>query len=320
MQKLDFSSKTVLVLGDIMVDHYVYGNVDRISPEAPVPVLHFTGEEFKLGGAANVAANIAALGAKSVLLGVVGNDDAGEKIAASCKRNNIKFVPIIDAKRPTTLKTRYISGVQQIMRKDVEVNTLISEKLEESILAAIERLKKSTTIDAIILQDYNKGLFTPSLISKIISFSKDQSWLISVDPKFANVGLFKEVDILKPNRKEFYTLAASVGISLGEIIEKQEARKIKERIKSKNLWVTLGKDGIYYHDENDIDHIVPTTQKNIIDVCGAGDAVMSILTLCHLVGTKSDEMAKIANIAGGIVCGKLGVVTIDINELNALLS
>jgi len=317
---LDFSESNILVLGDIMVDHYVVGSVHRMSPEAPVPVLEQESETYKLGGAANVARNIVSLGASATLVGIIGDDTFGKMVYKLCEKSNIELEAISVDEKCTTVKSRFISGSEQLLRLDRENSNPISSDVVERILNRIEALALHQKFDAIILQDYNKGLFTSDLIEKVISLAQSNQWIIAVDPKIESIEHFTHVDIFKPNRKEFFALAKKLNLA-GELeVSLPQALAIKEHMLCKSLWVTLGEKGVYYHDESGNEAIVPTTTNNIVDVCGAGDAVISMITLSTIKNLSSEKIAILANLAGGLVCEELGVVPVRIEDVNQRLS
>jgi rfaE bifunctional protein kinase chain/domain len=307
-----FVSKKILVLGDIMLDHYIWGKVDRISPEAPVPVLDVQNEEYRLGGAANVALNLRALGAQVYLCGVVGDDEAGEKIKALLKMESIdSSAVIIGKKRPTTLKTRIGAVNQQIVRLDREQRLDISAELETAIIKAMQKV--IPLIDAVIIEDYNKGLLTEKIISEILKAAGKQGKLISVDPKQKNFFAYKKVDVFKPNYSEMQK-------NLGVIFEQEadfnkQAVLLKKKLQCKNLVVTRGEKGLYIYSDDSRSHQIPTFAREVFDVSGAGDTVISALTLALCEGCDIRTAAIIANHAAGVVCAKMGTAVATIEEI-----
>jgi rfaE bifunctional protein kinase chain/domain len=307
-----FTDKKVLVLGDIMLDHYIWGSVDRISPEAPVPVLDVQKEDFRLGGAANVALNLKALGAQVYLCGVIGSDDAGKTVKNLLDAKGIESAAIIvDKKRPTTRKTRIGANNQQIVRIDHENRIDITTKLEKEVMTKLNSLV--TEIDAIIIEDYNKGLMTEAVITQTIKSAQKHNVLVTVDPKQKNFFMFKGVDVFKPNYSEMQK-------NLGLIFETEaefdkQAKLLKAKLQCKNLVVTRGEKGLYIFSDNSMVHNIPTFAREVYDVSGAGDTVISVLTLALCAGCDIQTAAIIANHAAGVVCGKMGTATTTIEEI-----
>ncbi len=307
-----FVSRRILVLGDVMLDHYIWGKVDRISPEAPVPVLDMQKEEYRLGGAANVALNLKALGAKVYICGVIGNDDAGRQLKELLTRQAIDASAIItDKKRPTTLKTRIGAVNQQIVRIDHENREDISKTLETAVIKAIN--KTLPMVDAVIIEDYNKGLLTELIISETVKTANKLGKMIAVDPKQKNFFNYKKVDVFKPNYGEMQK-------NLGLIFESEaefdkQAKLLKDRIKCNNLVVTRGEKGLYIYTDVSKVHQIPTFAREVFDVSGAGDTVISALTLALCEGCDIRMAAIIANHAAGVVCGKIGTAVATIDEI-----
>jgi D-glycero-beta-D-manno-heptose-7-phosphate kinase len=307
-----FITKKILVLGDIMLDHYIWGSVERISPEAPVPVLDVHKEEYRLGGAANVALNLKALGAQVYLCGVLGKDATGSLVRNLLKKNGInQEALIIEAKRPTTRKTRIGAANQQIVRIDHEHRLDISALTEARIIEKLDALLPD--LDAVIIEDYNKGLLTETLISKTIKAVRKHHKLITVDPKHKNFFAYSGVDVFKPNYSELQkTLARSFET---ETEFDLQARQLKTRIKCKNLVITRGEKGLYVYSDGGKVHHIPTFAREVFDVSGAGDTVISALTLALSEGCDIETAAFIANHAAGVVCGKKGTATATISEI-----
>jgi len=307
-----FAAKKILVLGDIMLDHYIWGSVERISPEAPVPVLDMQKEEYRLGGAANVALNLKALGASVFLCGVIGKDEAGKQIMQLLDKQGIDSAAIIsDQGRPTTKKTRIGAVNQQIVRIDHENRIDISAKTEQKILEKVTKLL--TDMDAVIIEDYNKGLLTAKVIDGTIKAAKKQGKLITVDPKQKNFFLYKQVDVFKPNYTEMQQ-------NLGLIFETEndfdkQAKLLKDRLECKHLVVTRGEKGLYIYSNGNKVHRIPTFAREVYDVSGAGDTVISALTLALCSGCDIQTAAIIANHAAGVVCGKMGTATATTEEI-----
>lgn len=310
-----FPSQTALVIGDVMIDAYLFGSVDRISPEAPVPVVSIQSKESRLGGAANVALNIKALGAKPILCCVVGEDENAKTFQKLLHDNNLPLDGVIhDNSRPTTVKTRVISHQQQMLRIDEEnsenLNSSVTNKMSERILNILENQK----VNVVIFEDYDKGLITPELIKKVVDKANELNIPITVDPKKRNFADYHNVTLFKPNLKE---LREGLNIDVNPInMNNLHAgfESLKTSINCKNALVTLSEYGMYITDGN-IKEIIPAHIRNIADVSGAGDTVISVASLCLAVGTDVIFATKMANLAGGLVCEKVGVVPVDGEQL-----
>jgi len=306
--KKGFDGKRIAVIGDMMLDGYFWGDVKRISPEAPVPVLEVEDEFFRFGGAANVAYNILTLGGIPIPVGVIGNDTYGQIFSSLLKEKKIDSAGIvIDNERPTTTKTRVIANNQHVVRIDKESKAYINNHIESKILYFIE--SEVNKIDGIILQDYNKGILTPSLISKIISIANKKNILITVDPKFDNFFEYKNVTVFKPNRKETETV---LGIRIKSDKDISSAgRNLLQKLNSKYVLLTLGEGGIAVFEKGDKERRMPTKAIKVADVSGAGDTVISTLTIGLAAGADIYEACFLANYAAGIVCGEVGIVPIE---------
>lgn len=310
--KDNFSGRRIAVIGDMMLDGYYWGDVKRISPEAPVPVLEVEEEFFRFGGAANVALNIQKLGGVPVPIGVIGNDSYGAIFSSLMKEYNIDDQAIItDESRPTTTKTRVIANNQHVVRIDKESKQPINGKVEEKIFLQIA--KTIDSLDGIILQDYNKGVLTPSMINKIISIANKKDILINVDPKFDNFFEYKNVTVFKPNRKE---TEAVLGMRLNsdEDISFAGERLVLE-LNSKYVLLTLGENGIAVFEKDGSEKRMPTKARKVADVSGAGDTVISTLTIALSAGANIYEASLLANYAAGIVCGEVGIVPVEKEKL-----
>ena len=317
--KIDFDKYKILIIGDIMLDRYLNGNISRISPEAPVPVLDKVIIKNKPGGAANVALNIKSLGSQPLLLGITGDDKNGNELLQLLDKNGIATENIIKTKhKPSTVKTRIMSGGQHILRIDEEDNTYIDHETEKKLINKFKDIIENNDIDAVILQDYDKGLLKENFINHIISEAKKKNIFISVDPKFNNFFNYKNVDLFKPNLKEI-SLALNRNI-LPEMEElKRESVFLYDKLKYKYIFITLGEKGIFYSG-NGKAGIIPTTPINVVDVSGAGDVVLSVATLAFLQGLQVEEVVHIANLAGGLACGILGVATITKEQLQKTIN
>ena len=310
-----FKNKKILVIGDVMLDRYMIGDVQRISPEAPVPVVELKKEEDRLGGAANVALNIISLGAEVVLASVIGSDVYGQRIIELCSENKIDSRTILQLpSRPTTVKTRIIGNKQQLLRVDYEVNEYLN-KVDEQLFLDFVIPVITNEFDAIIFEDYNKGLLTERIIQELISACQKNNIHTSVDPKLKNFFAYRGVTLFKPNLKE---LKEGTGISFNFPAEKQIFEsaifKLNEKIQNSFTFVTLSEFGVAISDHSSVDYI-DAHVRTISDVSGAGDTVIAVATLCLCSGCSMKEIAQISNLAGGLVCEKSGVVSINSTEL-----
>lgn len=317
----NFDKLRCLIIGDVMVDSYIWGSVNRMSPEAPVPVFEVQKRENRLGGAANVALNIESLGATPVLCGVVGADAKGEIFKELLEELNLSTGGIIsDENRKTTSKTRIIGGLDHMMRVDEEVLHHVSSSIKESVKEFVAA-QISNGIDVIIFEDYDKGVLSEDLIQYVIQLAHENSIPTCVDPKKNNFGSYGGATLFKPNFKELVE-------GLEVEIDKDDFNKISEQGKSfvrdrkiKQMLITLSEHGMMMIQENETFH-VKALKRNIVDVSGAGDTVISTAALALASGCDPDEVATIANLAGGIVCEEVGVVPIEkdtlVNEYNKL--
>jgi rfaE bifunctional protein kinase chain/domain len=312
-----FAGLKVGVLGDVMLDTYWWGNVDRISPEAPVPVVAVSKREQRIGGAGNVALNAMALGSKVNMISVLGKDDDGQQLAALLKHNNISISYLIHSEeRITTNKIRIISRNQHMMRLDAEIADNISNTDEERLLDAFERYVESENPDVIILEDYNKGVLTENVIQKIVSICKSKNILTAVDPKRKNFFAYKDVDIFKPNLKEVKEGLNILSDDVNINALKEMHLLLQEKLNHRISLITLSEKGVFYNSENDA-FIIPTHIRSIADVSGAGDTVIAVASLVYAATRNAELMAEVANIAGGLVCEEVGTVAIDKDKLLA---
>lgn len=311
----DFSSKKIIILGDVMVDTYLNGTVTRISPEAPVPVVRFKSRENRLGGAANVALNIKALGAEPIICSVIGTDEEGDLFLKILKENNLSDKGIFRSKNhSTTVKTRVIGNNQQLLRIDQEEIKPIHTDLAKYLITLVKELATTHKADAIIFEDYNKGLLVPELISEVIRFANDKKIITSVDPKKDNFFEYKNVTLFKPNLKELKegTHSEFSGRDHNSLLEAVSI--LNQKLNPKHTFVTLSEHGVYINDSGE-NHFIPAHHRIIADVSGAGDTVIAVATLCLACGLPPKQVAEIANLAGGLVCEKVGVVSIDKEQL-----
>lgn len=309
-----FSKKKILVLGDIMLDEYIYGKVDRISPEAPVPVLNATHKTYCLGGAANVAFNVNALGAKVFLVGIIGTDSSGKKCLDLLKKKSLNTHGIYISKyRRTTLKTRVLSNQHQMLRVDEEDVFDTNETELNQLQSTLKRIIEKEKIDAVIIEDYDKGCLSPFLIDYVTNLCKKRGVLISVDPKRKHFFDYKNVSLFKPNLKE---TRDALGINIESDLNglKKAYTELYKRLKSDRMLITLSKSGVFYAQGKN-SAIIPAFVRSISDVSGAGDTVISVATLAMLAGLSMAEVAWISNLAGGLVCEKPGVDVISLQEL-----
>lgn len=304
-----FQNLKVAVVGDMMLDDYLIGSVDRISPEAPVPVVSIKKERFVLGGAANVVNNLSTLGAKAVCFGVVGEDFDGERLIKELEAKSIETSGIVKTNdRPTIVKRRIISGTQQLLRLDWEDARVIPENLEDNLLEEIE--KRIDGLNAIILSDYDKGVLTPRVVKRIITMCRERGIIVTVDPKPKNALNYIGATSMTPNRKEAVECLGKK--SFDNMLE--TGKELKEKLQLDNLLLTRSEEGMSLFHGDDIINI-PTYAKEVFDVTGAGDTVISVFTLACAAGVTLHEAAKIANTAAGVVVGKMGTSTVTKEEI-----
>lgn len=313
----DLAQLKIGVVGDVMLDTYWWGNVDRISPEAPVPVVALSKREQRIGGAGNVALNVASIGASVNMISVLGKDDDGDQLTTLLQENHIGTKYLVHSEhRITTNKIRIISRNQHMMRLDAEISDDIISDDEERLLYSFENYIAAEDPDVIILEDYNKGVLTEYVIKSMIGLCKKHNILTAVDPKRKNFFAYEGVDIFKPNLKEvkegLNILQDSVNLSFLKDMHILLQDKLEHRISL----ITLSEKGIFYQQENEA-AIIPTHIRSIADVSGAGDTVIAIASLVFAATGNARLMAEIANIAGGLVCEEVGTVAIDKNKLLA---
>ncbi len=307
--------RKIAIIGDVMLDKYVYGTISRISPEAPVPVVDIERTEFKLGGAANVANNVKALDAVPVLIGVIGNDYDSKHYLDVMKMLGLSTAGIIkDNSRPTTAKTRVIAHSQHVLRVDSEIKDDIAVNTHRKILEFFTKNIKSFA--AVILQDYNKGVLTKEMISQIISICKKNKKPVYVDPKFHNFFEFRDVTVFKPNRKETADILA-MKID-GEESVKEAGRILIDRLNCEYLVLTRGEKGMMLFDKEKNKTVIlniPTKARKVADVSGAGDTVISTIAVMLAGGASIIESVMLANQAAGIVCEEVGIIPVNKNDL-----
>lgn len=307
-----FSESRILVVGDIILDYYIWGNCQRICPEAPVPVIDVNRDSLMLGGAANVVSNLKALGADVSVCGVVGKDLDGDRIQKLLLEKGVGIEGIvIDGERHTTKKTRVVAGHQQVVRFDQETRGIISSGLTKKILKYIQA--QWDRLDAIIISDYAKGVVHPVLLEQLQSLHRKSPKIISVDPKERNIECYKRVSVVTPNKKEA-SLISGKEISTEENL-KEVGRKIIHQLQCENLVITLGADGMALFKKEGEYLKIPTFAREVFDVSGAGDTVVSTLTAALCSGAALAEAALLANYAAGVVVGKIGTASVTSEEL-----
>ena len=305
-----FELLNVLIVGDVMIDRYLYGKVTRVSPEAPVPVVHFQQSDNRLGGAANVALNIKALGATPYLCSVIGKDENAAQFLNLLPEYNLPERGLIQsAERITTVKTRVIANNQHLLRVDQEEAHDLSEQEAKNLLTQIQEILDQQEIHVILFQDYNKGVLSSPLIQKVIEEALKRNIPTAVDPKHKNFWAYKQVTLFKPNLKEIQDqLPAKVLPTLSDL--KKASNYVRSKLNNQYTLVTLSEKGLFV-DGADQQHLIGTQPRAIADVCGAGDTVISVVALGLALGLDMKETAVLSNLAGGQVCEKVGVVPVN---------
>jgi len=310
-----FTSLKAGVIGDIMLDTYMWGGVERISPEAPVPVVSLQRKEFRAGGAGNVALNCRSLGADVTLLSVTGPDTEGTQLRGLLDAGGIRTGYILESQaRITTSKTRIISRNQQMMRLDAEITTDLSSDDEEKFINSVEAYIAAEDPDLLIFEDYNKGVLTERVISRVIDLCRNAGVITAVDPKRKNFFTYKGVDIFKPNLKE---VKEGLNLLLEDMNEKvldAIHHELSAILNHRVSFITLSEKGVYYRDEHK-SGMIPSHLRNIADVSGAGDTVIAVAAMVYAATGNTHLMAEIANIAGGLVCEEVGTVTVNRDKL-----
>ena len=305
-----FKDKNILVIGDIILDHYIWGKVNRISPEAPVPVVEVTRESFLLGGAANVAHNIVSLGGRASVIGMNGQDVAGEALMNILSQRGVNCDGIFTENRPTTVKTRVIAHNQQVVRFDREDKKYVDGKILKGILGYINSVL--LRYDAVIVSDYKKGMISSELIGDIVRKSKSKEMFIAVDPKIGHFDFYRGVSLITPNLME-----ASDGSKIEIRDDKtllKAGRALMKNLSCKAVLITRGDQGMSLFEKKKVTHI-PTVARKVYDVTGAGDTVISAFTLAHVSGADMEEAAVIANHAAGIVVGEVGTAVATADQI-----
>lgn len=313
----EFTERRLVVLGDLMLDEFIWGEVRRISPEAPVPVVEVRRETLNLGGAGNVVSNLRALGARAVPVGLVGADEAAERIRERFQAIEAETDGLIaDPSRPTTRKTRIVAHSQQMVRADREDRSPVSREVEDRALDAVTRhLEKA---DGLIISDYDKGLLTPRLLAGAIRAARAAGKPVTLDPKIRNFNSYREVDLITPNQLEAERASGIEIVDQDSLIS--AARRIRNMLDCRNVLITRGEHGMALLEEGDHLTNIPTVAREVYDVTGAGDTVIAALTLALTSGASLPDAAIIANHAAGVVVAKIGTATVSKAELIATLS
>jgi D-glycero-beta-D-manno-heptose-7-phosphate kinase len=310
-----FASLKVCVLGDVMLDTYMWGKVDRISPEAPVPIVTVEKKEYRIGGAGNVALNAQSLGAKVCMLSVTGNDDDALLLKALFEDNNIDATYLCNSnKRITTNKTRIISRNQQMMRLDSEVVADLDRAEEDILLEKIKQLFTTNKPDVLIFEDYNKGVLTERIIKEVTSLCRNTSTVITVDPKRKNFLTYQYADVFKPNLKEVREALNLLSEDVALASMQQIHEELVKHLQHKVSLITLSEKGVFYQEAENA-KIIPTHIRSIADVSGAGDTVIAVASLVYAATKNILLSAEMANIAGGLVCEEVGTVAINKEKL-----
>ena len=312
-----FNEKKIMIVGDVMLDIYMKGKVERISPEAPVPIVSVTETFSRLGGAANVAQNLKSLGTKPILCSVIGNDDKSNELLNLMSEQNMTTLGIVKSnERITTRKVRIISNNAQMLRVDTEDTFDLTNKEHDLLMTEIKNIINNEKIDGIILQDYNKGVLTEDIIKEVISLANERNIPIGVDPKKKNFLTYKNVTFFKPNLKE---LREGIGISSKEENIDDITKSIDslhEILNCRYIMTTLSERGVLIKDyKTNTCHHIPAHLRKIADVSGAGDTVLSVAMLCLVCKQNAYNIAALSNLAGGIVCEELGVAPINKERL-----
>ncbi|MBI2279300.1 MAG: D-glycero-beta-D-manno-heptose-7-phosphate kinase [Bacteroidetes bacterium] len=313
----NFNKLNVLIIGDVMIDAYYFGKVDRISPEAPVPVVSVQRKENRLGGAANVALNIQELGANPILCSVIGNDDDAiifDKLLASKKLSNQGIIN--SSNRITTVKTRIIGNNHQMLRVDAEIDNDLIDQDKAELIAKIIAIINQQKIDAVVFEDYDKGIISSVVIEEVVNICNEKNIPTTVDPKKRNFLHYHNVSLFKPNLKELKE-GLNIEINPKELENISTAvAQLNNQLNNKITFITLSEYGVYIAKQNK-QHLEKAHVRNISDVSGAGDTVISVATLCLALKQPIEIIAALSNLAGGIVCEKVGVVPIQKDELLA---
>lgn len=309
-----FHRLKILVIGDVMVDRYIRGNVDRISPEAPVPVVIVSGHEDHLGGAANVALNIKALGGTPILASSIGSDETGNAFLNLMKKEGLSAEAIQKSDKPTTLKMRIMGNNHQLLRVDEEDDRPMVEPQAEQFRKMIIALIQENNIDGIIFEDYDKGLIDEKLIREVVREAGEKSIPVSVDPKRRNFSFYRNVTLFKPNLKEIREGLKIEADPTNKISISNADQELRKLLNHKYSLITLSEHGSYASEPSG-SSFIPAHVRKISDVSGAGDTVIGVASMCLAAGIDIHSIAFLSNLAGGLVCEKPGVVPIDSVQL-----
>ncbi|MBX7107830.1 MAG: carbohydrate kinase [Chitinophagales bacterium] len=310
-----FKGCRIVVVGDVMLDVYLRGSVQRISPEAPVPVVTVEEKEERPGGAANVALNLRSLGAVPLLCAVTGNDDAAQSIRRILKNNGMATEGLLASPtRVTSVKTRVLSRNQQMLRYDTEITDELNADLEKKLIAKVSEIINRHKPAALIFEDYNKGVLTEKVITQIIKLCRAKKIITAVDPKKKNFFAYKDIDLFKPNLREIREAFNADISKINKATLTAVSDKLRKKLSNRITLITLSEMGIFFHSDREAG-IFPAHQRNIADVSGAGDTVIAVMTLCLAAGISLPHAASLANIAGGLVCEYPGVVPVTAGML-----
>ncbi|MEO6963305.1 MAG: PfkB family carbohydrate kinase [Puia sp.] len=310
-----FPSVKIGVIGDVMLDTYWWGQVDRISPEAPVPIVMVDRREQRIGGAANVALNLASLGSPVTIFSYLGDDEDAQILSGLLKEQGINTSHLLKTgSRITTNKMRVICRNQQMMRLDSETALPLRKEEEDRLIGQVEKFIRNESPQAIIFEDYNKGVLTEKVISAVIRLCREFSVITAVDPKRKHFFQYKEVDIFKPNLKEAREALNLLPDEADEEFLLSIHDKLQQQINHRISFITLSEKGVFYKNEQTSD-IVPSYIRNVADVSGAGDTVIAVATLIYAITKDVKLMAEVANLAGGLVCESVGTVAISKQKL-----
>ncbi len=306
-----FHKARVLVVGDLVLDEFVWGKAERISPEAPVPVVWAEAQSYMPGGASNVANNIASLAGQAALCGVVGEDSYADVLLGRLRDRGVDTDGILaEAGRPTTVKTRIIAAHQQVVRVDWEKTHPLTDASARRLLEVVRR--KMPEVDAVVVEDYGKGVVTPSVLKGVIAAARRHNKIVTVDPKIEHFGYYKGITAMTPNEKE---AAAGTGIKITTDADVDKVgRKLLKKSGAQGILITLGEKGMKLYKGTRVTHI-PTVAQEVFDVSGAGDTVIAVFTLALASKVRMEDAAEIANVAAGIVVGKIGVAVVTPDEI-----
>ncbi len=307
-----FATARIIVLGDLMLDEFIWGEVRRISPEAPVPVVEVRRETIQLGGAGNVVSNLIELGATAIPVGIVGDDEGGRILRELCRTRHASVADLITVPgRPTTRKTRIVAHSQQMVRADREDRSPIDHQTEALLREMLVR--DLPEADALIISDYEKGLLTPDLLREVIAAARQAGKPVCLDPKIRNFLHYRQVDLITPNQLE---AERATGIEIvDEASLTRAAQRIRQLLECRHVLITRGEHGMTLLEESGVITNIPTTAREVYDVTGAGDTVIATFTLALAAGASLVEAAIIANQAAGIVVGKVGTATVSRTEI-----